>query len=93
MLARPLEWLDATGRHLAAADAGLGRQRARKRLLQVVAASGGTVLLGAIGTVVSFVLTLFVLFFVLRDGPRIATDGRADAADRAGACAAGSGVT
>ena len=38
-----------------------------------MAGSGGTVFLGAIGTLVSFMLTLFVLFFVLRDGPRFAS--------------------
>ena len=53
-----------------------------KRLLEVVASSGGPVMLGAIGTVVSFVLMLFVLFFVLRDGSGSAAQGRAVAADR-----------
>jgi len=43
-----------------------------KHLLQVMASSGGAVMLGAIGTIVSFVLMLFVLFFVLRDGPTLA---------------------
>lgn len=43
-----------------------------KNLLQTMVSSGGSVVLGALGTVVSFVLTLFVLFFVLRDGPDIA---------------------
>jgi predicted PurR-regulated permease PerM len=33
--------------------------------------SGGSVLLGALGTVVSFALMLFVLFFVLRDGREV----------------------
>jgi predicted PurR-regulated permease PerM len=43
-----------------------------KRLLEIVASSGGTVFLGALGTIVSFTLMLFVLFFVLRDGPKFA---------------------
>jgi predicted PurR-regulated permease PerM len=37
-----------------------------------LAASGGVLLKGAIGTGASFVLMLFVLFFVLRDGPDLA---------------------
>ncbi len=34
--------------------------------------SGGMMLMGALGTTVSFALMLFVLFFVLRDGPTLA---------------------
>ncbi|MEY2918870.1 MAG: hypothetical protein RL261_175, partial [Pseudomonadota bacterium] len=69
MLARPLEWLEATaGVSLAQIETWV--VAGAKRLLQVVAGSGGSVFLGAIGTLVSFMLTLFVLFFVLRDGPR-----------------------
>ena len=37
-----------------------------------MAASGGAVFLGALGTIMKFLLMLFVLFFMLRDGPRIA---------------------
>ncbi len=71
MLARPLEWLEATaGISLAQIETYI--VSGAKRLLEVVAGSGGTVFLGAIGTVVSFMLMLFVLFFVLRDGPRFA---------------------
>jgi predicted PurR-regulated permease PerM len=43
-----------------------------QRLLQLVMSSGGTFVMGALGTTVSFVMMLFVLFFVLRDGPRLA---------------------
>ncbi len=72
VLARPLEWLEATaGISLAQIETYI--VSSAKRLLEVVAGSGGTVFLGAIGTVVSFILTLFVLFFVLRDGPRFAS--------------------
>jgi predicted PurR-regulated permease PerM len=39
-----------------------------ERLLQPLAALGGQAFLGAIGTVVSFALMLFLLFFMLRDG-------------------------
>ena len=71
LLAQPLEWLDATaGISLAQIDTWVVTRA--KRLLEIVASSGGAVFLGAIGTLVSFVLMLFVLFFVLRDGPRFA---------------------
>jgi predicted PurR-regulated permease PerM len=43
-----------------------------KRVLEGVMSSGGSFVLGALGTLVSFALMLFVLFFVLRDGPRFA---------------------
>lgn len=43
-----------------------------KRLLDSLVSSGGSMVLGALGTFVSFTLMLFVLFFVLRDGPRVA---------------------
>jgi predicted PurR-regulated permease PerM len=70
-LARPLAWLESTaGLSLAQIESWvLGGTR---RLLEFVATSGGSVFLGAIGTLVSILLMLFVLFFVLRDGPRFA---------------------
>ena len=43
-----------------------------QRLLQVLMKSGGSVVMSALGTAVSFVVMLFVLFFVLRDGPELA---------------------
>jgi len=43
-----------------------------QRLLQLVMSSGSTFVMGALGTTVSFVMMLFVLFFVLRDGPAMA---------------------
>lgn len=70
-LAAPLQWLESTAR------VDLGQIQAwivtgAKRLLEIVASSGGSLFLGAIGTLVSLILMLFVLFFVLRDGPRFA---------------------
>lgn len=41
-------------------------------LLRGLMSSGGTFVMGALGTAASFVLMLFVLFFVLRDGPSVA---------------------
>jgi len=71
MLAAPLRWLDSTaGVSLNQIQAWV--VTAAKHLLEIVASSGGSVFLGAIGTIVSFILMLFVLFFVLRDGPRFA---------------------
>ncbi len=43
-----------------------------KKLLQTLMSSGGSILIGAVGTLTSFILMLFVLYFVLRDGPRLA---------------------
>jgi predicted PurR-regulated permease PerM len=69
--AQPLQWLESTaGINLAQIEAWV--VTGTKRLLEIVASSGGSVFLGAIGTIVSFMLMLFVLFFVLRDGPRFA---------------------
>jgi predicted PurR-regulated permease PerM len=45
-----------------------------QRLLEALMASGGTMVMGALGTAVSVMLMLFVLFFVLRDGPKLAQD-------------------
>ena len=45
---------------------------AAKHLLQTLMSSGGSFVLGALGTFFSFALMLFVLFFVLRDGPDLA---------------------
>jgi len=43
-----------------------------RRLLEVLMRSGGTMVMGALGTLVSVLLMVFVLFFVLRDGPGLA---------------------
>jgi predicted PurR-regulated permease PerM len=39
-----------------------------RNLLQVLAPLGGRIFIGALGTVVGFVLMMFMLFFVIRDG-------------------------
>ncbi|HEX9207623.1 MAG TPA: AI-2E family transporter [Steroidobacteraceae bacterium] len=70
-LQRPLEWIDRTaGVSLPQIEGWM--VTGAKRLLETLANSGGAVMLGALGTIVSFVLMLFVLFFVLRDGPLLA---------------------
>jgi predicted PurR-regulated permease PerM len=71
VLAKPLLWLEATaGVSLSQIEAWI--VTGARRMLEVVAASGGSVFLGAVGTLVNFILMLFVLFFVLRDGPGFA---------------------
>ena len=69
-LDRPLEWVERTaGVTLPEIEGWI--LAGAKRLLEGLASSGGAVMLGAIGTLITFVLTLFVLFFVLRDGPQL----------------------
>ena len=70
-LARPLEWIAEHTRYTPA-DIQQWLVAATKHLLQSLASSGGSVVLGALGTLVSLSLMLFVLFFVLRDGPGLA---------------------
>jgi predicted PurR-regulated permease PerM len=67
----PLEWLEAHA-GISIADVHGWLVAAGKNVLQFLASSGGTFVLGALGTLVSFLLMLFVLFFVLRDGPAMA---------------------
>jgi predicted PurR-regulated permease PerM len=71
LLERPLAWI---GSHTTVTVEQLQGWlvEAAKRVLQSLASSGGNLVLGALGTVVSFALMLFVLFFVLRDGPALA---------------------
>jgi predicted PurR-regulated permease PerM len=69
-LHQPLDWLEQhTGVSIVQVQDWL--VTTTKHLLQSLASTGGTFVLGALGTVVSFVLMLFVLFF-LRDGPVLA---------------------
>jgi predicted PurR-regulated permease PerM len=71
LLARPLQWVQSTvGVSLAEIEGWI--LAGTKRMLEALASSGGAVMLGALGTIVSFLLMLFVLFFVLRDGPAVA---------------------
>ncbi|HEY4367982.1 MAG TPA: AI-2E family transporter [Steroidobacteraceae bacterium] len=46
-------------------------EQGSRELLQSMASFGGKVFLGAIGGVVGFVLTLFMLFFFIRDGAQM----------------------
>ena len=70
-LQAPLDWLGQnTGVTLAQMQGWI--VEAARGLLEKIVASGGSVVLGAVGTLVSFMLMLFVMFFVLRDGPALA---------------------
>jgi predicted PurR-regulated permease PerM len=70
-LERALAWIDAnTSISLLQMQGWL--IEGSKRLLETLVASGGSFVMGAVGTAASFVLMLFVLFFVLRDGPGLA---------------------
>lgn len=70
-LERAYSWIDATSPvPLVQLQGWL--VEASRRLLETLVASGGSFVLGALGTGASFVLMLFVLFFVLRDGPTVA---------------------
>jgi predicted PurR-regulated permease PerM len=71
MLARPLDWIgDHTGVSLQQIETWL--IAGTRNVLEALVSSSGAVVLGAVGTIVSFLLMLFVLFFMLRDGPAFA---------------------
>ena len=69
-IAEALGWLDRTF------GINLGQVRewileASRELLQRLASTGGRVFVGAVGTVVGFMLMVFMLFFFIRDGDGI----------------------
>jgi predicted PurR-regulated permease PerM len=70
-LERGLAWIDANTTISLTQLQGWAVEGSRK-LLEGLVSSGGTFVMGALGTAASFVLMLFVLFFVLRDGPSVA---------------------
>ena len=71
LLEEALAWLDQRAGISPAQLQGWFIEAVRN-LLERLMSSGGSVVLGALGTFVSFMLMLFVLFFVLRDGPVLA---------------------
>jgi predicted PurR-regulated permease PerM len=71
MIGEAMAWIDAnTSLSLTQMEGWLAE--ALRRVLELIMASGGMMLMGALGTTVSFAMMLFVLFFVLRDGPALA---------------------
>jgi len=76
VLQQLLGWLD---RHIVISTAQvqdwlIGGAR---KMLQQLASFGGTAFLGAVGTVLSFTVMFFLLFFLLRDGARMVRTGSA----------------
>ena len=71
VLGRLLEWLDQYTR-VSTAESQAWLLAGAKRLFEQLAALGGTALLGAVGTVLSFTMMLFLLFFFIRDGRAMA---------------------
>jgi predicted PurR-regulated permease PerM len=70
-LARPLGWLSDHA-DISIAQVQEWLVAASKHVLQSMASTSGSFVLGALGTVLSFAVMLLVLFFVLRDGPGLA---------------------
>lgn len=67
IVGRALSWLDERLPFSADQLQGWAVESARN-VLQYLASLGGTLFLGAIGTVVGFAIVLFLLFFFIRDG-------------------------
>ncbi len=66
-----LEWLDAHAQ-VSAVEVQAWLLEGGRKLLDRLAAFGGTAFLGAVGTVLSFTAMLFLLFFFIRDGRKMA---------------------
>jgi predicted PurR-regulated permease PerM len=74
-LAQIMEWLEGTFEINVAQVRGWLVEGSRA-LLQWLASMGGRVFLGAVGTVVGFVLMIFMLFFFVRDGAEMVGTAR-----------------
>ena len=81
--ARVLDWLDQN-LQISTTHVQAWLVEGSKRLFEQLARFGGIAFLGAVGTVLSFTVMLFMLFFIIRDG-------RADRAARRDARAAAAG--
>ena len=71
LIGRAIEWLDQYT-SISASEAQAWLLERAKDLFQQLAAFGGAALLGALGTVLNFTVMLFLLFFFIRDGQRMA---------------------
>jgi predicted PurR-regulated permease PerM len=69
-----LEWLD-DNLEITAAMVQTWLVEGGRNLFQQLAGYGGVAFLGAVGTVLSFTVMLFILFFIIRDGRDIARLG------------------
>lgn len=74
-LAGPLEWLETTFDINVAQVRGWMIEGSRTSL-QWLASTGGKVFIGAVGTVVGFILMIFMLFFFVRDGAQMVATAR-----------------
>jgi predicted PurR-regulated permease PerM len=73
---RVLDWLDQN-LQITAAQVQSWVVEGGRNLFQELASYGGVAFLGAVGTVLSFTVMLFILFFIIRDGRAIARLGSA----------------
>ena len=71
-----LEWLD-TNLHISTTHVQTWLVEGSRTLFQQLASYGGIAFMGAVGTVLSFTVMLFLLFFIIRDGRAIARLGAA----------------
>ncbi|HEX9707984.1 MAG TPA: AI-2E family transporter [Steroidobacteraceae bacterium] len=71
-----LEWLDQN-LEISATHVQAWLVEGSRHLFEQLGAFGGTAFLGAVGTVLSFTVMLFLLFFIIRDGRPIARLGAA----------------
>jgi predicted PurR-regulated permease PerM len=71
-----LEWLDQN-LQITTAQVQSWLVEGGRNLFQELASYGGIAFLGAVGTVLSFTVMLFILFFIIRDGRAIARLGSA----------------
>ncbi len=69
-----LEWLDQNVQ-ISTTHVQAWLVEGSKRLFEQLASLGGVAFLGAVGTVLSFTVMLFALFFIIRDGRAIARLG------------------
>ena len=75
-VATVLDWLD-DNLEISAAHVQAWLVEGGRNLFQQLAGYGGVAFLGAVGTVLSFTVMLFLLFFIIRDGRAIARLGAA----------------
>jgi predicted PurR-regulated permease PerM len=75
-IGRTLEWLDQNAQ-ISATHIQAWLVEGSKRMFDRLASFGGMAFLGAVGTVISFTVMLFLLFFIIRDGRAIASLGAA----------------
>ncbi|MGH6886332.1 MAG: AI-2E family transporter [Geminicoccales bacterium] len=76
VVGRALEWLDPN-LEITTAQIQSWLVEGGRNLFQDLASYGGVAFLGAVGTVLSFTVMLFILFFIVRDGGQIARLGAA----------------